>query len=71
MNAEPLRELLKKRKMNFAKLARQVGVSRNHLYAVLAGRMRGRHVWRRVEECLDFTEREKVVEIYGNVFGER
>ncbi len=70
MNPEPLREMLKRRKMNFTKLAQQAQVSRFHLSNVLAGRMRGRHVWRRVEECLDFTEREKVVEIYGDVFGE-
>ncbi len=46
MNAEPLREMLIKRKMNFTKLAQQAQVSRFHLSNVLAGRMRGRHVWR-------------------------
>ena len=65
---KPLAALLKRRGMNFRKLAKQVGISPAHFSSVLNGKRPGRKTWGRVLPLLDWQEVEMIISIFGPVF---
>jgi hypothetical protein len=67
-NAKPLVGLLRQRESNLHELCAAVPISYEHFSAVLNGRRKGKHTWKRLRNLLTEDERAAVVAAYGEVF---